>query len=312
MKRLQNIFHLKPAQPSFILRSSLNPSHSLRGPAKAMSTFTIPDTDLRVNSIPDLSQKDLLSFPAFKIWIATLQQSLARQQHPSHEFHNDPYVLRKIDIQAVDRFGGNRLGFVKLKADVSNGQGETLPGSVFLRGGSVGMLLILQPSDIPSTSASDKDKKTILTVQPRIPAGSLSFPEIPAGMLDDSGTFAGSAAKEIQEETGLLVEQSELIDMTALALQAGQEPDYGERLQRAVYPSAGGSDEFIPLFLCQKQMPLAEIKALQGKLTGLRGKGEKITLKVVELGDLWKEGIRDGKTLAAWALYQGLKGEGKI
>jgi hypothetical protein len=106
-----------------------------------MSTFTIPDTDLRVNSVADLSQKDLLSFPAFKIWIATLQQSLARQQHPSHEFHNDPYVLRKIDIQAIDRFGGNRLGFVKLKADVSNGQGETLPGSVFLRGGSVGMLV---------------------------------------------------------------------------------------------------------------------------------------------------------------------------
>jgi 8-oxo-dGTP pyrophosphatase MutT (NUDIX family) len=131
-------------------------------------------------------------------------------------------------------------------------------------------------------------------------------------MLDDSGTFAGSAAKEIQEETGLLVEQSELIDMTSLALQAGQEPDYGERLQRAVYPSAGGSDEFIPLFLCQKRMPRVEIEALQGKLTGLRGHGEKITLKVVELGDLWKEGVRDGKTLAAWALYQGLKGEGKI
>ncbi|KAJ5775393.1 uncharacterized protein N7511_000404 [Penicillium nucicola] len=275
-----------------------------------MSTFTIPDTDLEVKSIPDLTQKDLLSFPAFKVWIATLQQSLARQQHPSHEFHNDPYVLRKISIQAVDRFGGNRLGFVKLKADVSNGHGETLPGSVFLRGGSVGMLLILQPNDLPKDS--EKDKKAILTIQPRIPAGSLAFPEIPAGMLDDSGTFAGTAAKEIQEETGLLVEQSELIDMTALALQAGQEPDSGEQLQRAVYPSAGGSDEFIPLFLCQKRMPRSEIEALQGKLSGLREEGEKITLKLVELGDLWKEGIRDGKTLAAWALYLGLKGEGKI
>jgi 8-oxo-dGTP pyrophosphatase MutT (NUDIX family) len=131
-------------------------------------------------------------------------------------------------------------------------------------------------------------------------------------MLDDSGTFAGAAAKEIQEETGLLVEQSELIDMTSLALQVSQEPDSGEQLQRAVYPSAGGSDEFIPLFLCQKRIPRHEIEALQGKLTGLRGEGEKITLKVVELADLWKEGVRDGKTLAAWALYLGLKGEAKI
>lgn len=106
-----------------------------------MSTFTIPGSNLQVNSIPDLTRDDLLSFPAFKIWMSTLQHSLARQQNPSHEFHKDPYVLRQIDIQSIDRFGGWRLGFVKLKADVSNGSGEKLPGSVFLRGGSVGMLV---------------------------------------------------------------------------------------------------------------------------------------------------------------------------
>lgn len=131
-------------------------------------------------------------------------------------------------------------------------------------------------------------------------------------MLDDSGTFAGGAAKEIEEETGLSVQQDELTDMTALALQSVQDPVDGEVLQKAVYPSAGGSDEFIPLFLCQKRMPRAEIEELQGKLSGLREHGEKITLKVVPLEDLWKEGVRDGKTLAAWALYKGLQQEGKI
>lgn len=107
----------------------------------AMSTFTLPGSQTRVNSIADLSKDDLLKFPAFKVWISTLQRSLARQSSPGHEFHGDPYILRTIEIQAVDRFGGSRLGFVKLKADVSNGQGESLPGSVFLRGGSVGMLV---------------------------------------------------------------------------------------------------------------------------------------------------------------------------
>ncbi|KAJ5833494.1 hypothetical protein N7474_001805 [Penicillium riverlandense] len=275
-----------------------------------MSTFTVPGAQIPIKSTPDLSQEDLLSFPAFKIWIETLQRSLARQHHPTHEFHHDPFVLRQIDIQSIDRFGGGRLGFVKLKADVSNSHGESLPGSVFLRGGSVGMLLILQPDDIPTSQ--EAGKRVILTIQPRIPAGSLAFPEIPAGMLDDSGTFAGGAAKEIQEETGLSVTQSELIDMTSLALQGVPEPDNGETLQRAVYPSPGGSDEFIPLFLCQKRMPRAEIEGLQGKLTGLRQHGEKITLKVVSLEDLWKAGLRDGKTLAAWALYMGLKQDGKI
>lgn len=131
-------------------------------------------------------------------------------------------------------------------------------------------------------------------------------------MLDDSGTFAGGAAKEIQEETGLSVQASELIDMTSLALQSIQEPEGGEALQKAVYPSAGGSDEFIPVFLCQKRMPRRQIEELRGKLTGLREHGEKITLRVVELEEVWKVGVRDGKTLAAWALYKGLQHEGKI
>ncbi|CAI7572040.1 hypothetical protein N7533_004245 [Penicillium manginii] len=279
-------------------------------PIRAMSSFTLPGSpSTRVNSTPDLSQDDLLSFPAFNTWISTLQASLAQQQNPVHEFHHDPYILRQIDIQSVDRFGGSRLGFIKLKADVSNRSGEHLPGSVFLRGGSVGMLLILQPDDIPASL--EQGKQAILTIQPRIPAGSLSFAEIPAGMLDDSGSFAGGAAKEIQEETGLSVRQDELIDLTSLALDSAQEKS-GETLQKAVYPSAGGSDEFIPLFLCQKRMPRKEIEELQGKLTGLRDHGEKITLKVVPLENLWKEGLRDGKTLAAWALYKGLKEEGKI
>lgn len=107
----------------------------------SISTFTLPGLNLRVNSTADLARDELSSFPAFKTWLSTLQNSLARQSNPSHEFHDDPYVLRQIDIQAVDRFGGGRLGFVKLKADVSNGRGEKLPGSVFLRGGSVGMLV---------------------------------------------------------------------------------------------------------------------------------------------------------------------------
>jgi ADP-sugar diphosphatase len=116
-----------------------------------MSTFTIPIAaegedassagEIPVTSTPDLSREQLLSFPAFKIWFSTLQHSLSLQRYPSHEFNKSPYVLRKIDIQAVDYFGGKRLGFIKFKADVSNDSGESLPGSVFLRGGSVGMLV---------------------------------------------------------------------------------------------------------------------------------------------------------------------------
>lgn len=50
--------------------------------------------------------------------------------------------------------------------------------------------------------AKGEQDKTILTLQPRISVPHLLFPELPAGMLDGSGNFAGTAAKEIQEETG--------------------------------------------------------------------------------------------------------------
>ena len=169
--------------------------------------------------------------------------------------------------------------------------------------------LILQPDDVPPNS--EDDKHVILAVQPRIPAGSLSLAELPAGMIDDSGELSGAAAKEIKEETGLDIRKDELIDLTKLAMPESQEST-AEKLQQAVYPSSGGSDEFVPIFLHQKRVKRDELKGWQGKLTGLRGEGEKITLKLVPLNQVWKEGGRDGKVLAAWALYHGLRGEGRL
>lgn len=149
----------------------------------------------------------------------------------------------------------------------------------------------------------------ILTLQPRIPAGSLSLPELPAGMLDDSGTFSGGAAKEIEEETGLKIPAEDLINMTELALpKASGEGD--EHLQQGVYPSPGGCDEFVPLFLWQKRIPRGQMKEWQGKLTGLRDHGEKITLMLSPLDQVWKVGGRDAKVLSGWALYEGLRKEG--
>lgn len=158
---------------------------------------------------------------------------------------------------------------------------------------------------------SEKDKHVILALQPRIPAGSLSLAELPAGMIDDSGSFSGAAAKEIKEETGLEIPKHELIELTKLALPATQDST-GEKLQQAVYPSAGGSDEFLGIFLHQKRVKREQLKEWQGKLTGLRDKGEKIKLRLVPLDQVWREGGRDAKVLAGWALYEGLRQEGKL
>jgi ADP-sugar diphosphatase len=265
-----------------------------------MTTFTLYGS-VAVKSIPEISEDQIRSFPAFKTWLETLQRLLGLQAESSHHSHSSPFKLRSITIQSGDFFGAKRLGFLKLKAEITNDTGEYLPGSVFLRGGSVCMLLILQPDDVKD---GDEDY-VVLTIQPRIAAGSLGFVELPAGMLDDHGTFAGGAAQEIKEETGLEIPEQDLTDMTSLAV--GETNLGGEHLQQAIYPSPGACDEFIPIFMVRKIMGRGEIESVKGKLTGLREHGEKITLKICRLNELWKIGARDGKALAAVALYEGLK-----
>jgi hypothetical protein len=119
----------------------LRPQLPVAAMSTSASTFNNGLGSLSVSCPPELSKEDLSRFPAFRVWFATLQCSLNRQKDPSHEFHKDPYLLRKIEVQAVDFFQGGRLGFVKLRAEISNAGGESLPGSVFLRGGSVGVLV---------------------------------------------------------------------------------------------------------------------------------------------------------------------------
>ncbi|KAK0121915.1 hypothetical protein ONS95_010191 [Cadophora gregata] len=252
--------------------------------------------------IPD----EVLEFPAFKNWIETLKSNLALQEIPGHVYHTSPYYLRDIKIQALDRFG-KRIGFMKIVAHITNSEGEFLPGAIFLRGASVGMLVLLQPDDLPASSQDEKH--VIMTVQSRVAAGGLQFVELPAGMVDN-GTFAGTAAKEIEEELGLKIREDELINLSELAIPPTKEGE--EQCPRAMFPSSGGCDEYIPIFLYEKRVPRGQLKGWTGRLTGLREEGEKITLKLVKLEDLWLEGARDAKALAACALYEGLKRSRKL
>ena len=200
---------------------------------------------VEVTLASNIMEKQLEAWPAFKNWTSTLRSNLELQYtEPGHVFNDDPYVLRSITIQSVDWFGPTKIGFVKLNATIQNSTGKGFPGVCFLRGGSVAILMILRPKD------SRDERWVVLTEQPRVPAGSLKFLEIPTGMIDDSETFRGAAAEEIEEETGFRIPASELIDLTSLALQRSRMRELS--MQNAMYPSPGGSDEFMPIFLWER------------------------------------------------------------
>eukprot|EP00741_Cyanophora_paradoxa_P015764 tig00020904_g15219.t1 len=204
--------------------------------------------------------------------------------------------VKSVHIQSVDVFGHNIIGFIKFKAEVINTtNGKPAPGIVFARGGSVAILVILK-------CAEDGKKYTLMTVQPRVPIGVANFLEIPAGMLDGSGNFAGVAAKEMQEETGITVHAEKMIDLTKLASKGAWS---------GIFPSPGGCDEFIRVFLYRETLPRAKITELEGRLTGCLDENESITLKIIPLDDLWRS-TPDAKSLFALTLYEHLTQTGAL
>ncbi|KAI9014835.1 NUDIX hydrolase domain-like protein, partial [Gaertneriomyces semiglobifer] len=237
-----------------------------------------------------ITLSDVEGFPPFKDWVATID----------HEMRTSPAASRvrisSVEVTDADKFGNGKLGFVKFKADVhwTDKDGGRIPGVVFLRGGAVAILLIVRPNDVQD----DTDERVVLCVQPRIPVGSLSTCELPAGMLDGENHFAGIAARELEEECGIHIDDGDLIDLVKLAVGNDNDTLGGN----GVYPSPGGSDEYLKLFLCRKSMPMKEIQRLEDHEGGLRDEGERIQVKLVKLKDLWRS-TRDMKALSALALY---------
>src|SRR5690606_3999030 len=149
------------------------------------------------------------------------------------------------------------VGFLKFVAHVAEQQGKR-SFVVFMRGGSVAVLPILQ---------CEGEEYVVLVTQTSIPTAQPWFPSIPAGMLDQSGDFVGVAAKELAEETGIIITKEKLIDMTKLA--------YQERY-RGVFVSVGGTDEYVKLYLFRDTVEKQKLQELQGKLTGVKEENENI------------------------------------
>ena len=171
---------------------------------------------------------------------------------------------------------------MKIKANIVDSAGNTVPGIVFLRGGSVALFIVL----------TCKGKKyVLLTIQPRSPTGVYEFAEIPAGMTDGN-SFVGSAIKEIKEETGLEFVVDELVDMTQHIFI--DDP--------SIFLSPGGSEEQMKFYLAEREVDETFLADLQGKCTGDISENEKIVLKVVPLEDMFAH-TRDSKAIIAHWLY---------
>jgi ADP-sugar diphosphatase len=149
----------------------------------------------------------------------------------------------------------------------------------------VAILMILRPND------SRLERYVILTGQSRIGAAST----LPVGMFDErSGDVKGKAIDEIYKETNLQIMGKELVDLTKLAR---KNPE---------------ASEDIPILLWEQDLDRKKIESLKGKLAPNGTQNELVSLRVDNYHVLSREGVRDARTLAAWALYEGLIQAGRI
>ena len=292
-------------------------SDGSRTQKKVKLTWTDDDLQKGLGTPADPFKK-LKEFTAFSNWRYNLDAAFLAQTYEVNK-KQFRYTIEGVEVQSLDLFGP-RIGFGKFnfkvafqtEKEIPNPEttatnplppigyqlGATnIPGIFLCRGNSVGILVVILNEDT-------KKQHTLLTVQPRIAAGRFAFPEIPAGMLDASTNFAGTAAKELKEETGIDLGKTtakasaKLIDLTSGAY-------FGTNFS-GVYPSAGGCDEMIQLFACELKMSEANMAWLSGRLNGEIHEGEMITLKIVPFGDLVKE-APDMKALSALCLYDRYK-----
>ncbi len=124
-------------------------------------------------------------------------------------------------------------------------------------------------------------------------------------MIDAEGNVAGAAAREIEDEVGHKLNAKDPIDMTKLAIQ--QDSTEREEIQDALYPSPGGCDEFMNIYPWKRVRDRLEIEYLKNKLRGDRAAMENIIVTLEKYEKPFEVGVRDGKTLAAWSLYEYIK-----
>ena len=292
-------------------------------PAAAAFSVRIHGADVPVECSPAAPGLDLarcVKAKPFVDWAAGLDAELA---------------IQKVVVQSVDYFGP-RVGFLKVEA-VALFNGVRVPGICFLRGGAVSILVLLK---------CEGETWVVCTRQPRVPVGRAALLELPAGMLDDSGAFAGVAAKELAEETGIRLRAEDLVDLSARALgleeisggsgsggggggggggsasasaSASATADAAAAAElrgrtttaRGMYPSAGGCDEFLRLMFHERNVTRAELDAMRGKATGNLEEGEVIVLELIRYDLLWRV-CSDAKALSSMLLYERLRAAGAL
>jgi ADP-sugar diphosphatase len=148
----QNLPPTSKRQPSLVLERYDGETLSPRIPVYLPHNLSSQQFLALFPSEAESRPEPAYGFSALNDWFSRLVQNLKLQQNEARPHHKRPYALKELKIEAADWFEKERLGFMKIQSTISreDGPDDWVPGAVFLRGGSVAILVsLLIPSVVP-------------------------------------------------------------------------------------------------------------------------------------------------------------------
>lgn len=166
--------------------------------------------------------------------------------------------INELHVERADKDGSVLYALLNVDADTPDG--TKLNPICFLKGDAVSMLVIL-------IDEQTDDRYVLLVKQRRTCDGSELY-EHPAGMIDeDDDSPAQVAARELGEEAQLDAKPDELKPL----------------FDKPFFSSTATTDEALHLFYVERRMPLADIRAMEGRKTGAEGENEQTRLHIATL-----------------------------
>jgi ADP-sugar diphosphatase len=179
----------------------------------------------------------------FKIWKANLQT-------------NGLKINNIEEIYTRHRYNGEAL-FSLVMLDAETPEGDRIPPICFIKGEVVCVCIVL-------IDKQTKEKYLLLVKQRRIAEGGFTY-EHPAGMVDGTKTPLEIAVMEVKEETGIIVTENDLIDLSP---------------NKRLFPSTGTSDEAMYFYFCEIELDKKDIESFENKEMGTEYEFERITTHV--------------------------------
>ena len=179
----------------------------------------------------------------FKIWKANLQT-------------NGLKINNIEEVYTRYRYNGEAL-FSLVMIDADTPEGDKIPPICFIKGEVVCVCIVL-------IDRETKEKYLLLVKQRRIAEGGFTF-EHPAGMVDGTKTPLEIAVMEVKEETGIIVSENQLINLSP---------------NKRLFPSTGTSDEAMYFYFCEILLEKKEIESFENKEMGTAYEFERITTHV--------------------------------